>query len=67
MDEDCDERIIWCVQCHVETIVKWLGLDADGYRIKVRRMGGREYGCAEMLEQHAEQQRKAGLLAQQVQ
>ena len=46
-DEDVDERIIGSVQCHVETIVYRLGLDADGYTIKVRRMGSREYGCAE--------------------
>ena len=39
MDEDVDRGIINSVQCHVESIVDRLGLDADDYTIEVRRMG----------------------------
>ena len=44
---DVDTSIISSVQCHVEKIVERLHLYADGFPIEVRRMGSREYGCAE--------------------
>ena len=50
MGDDVDKGIIEVVQYHVEKIVDRLRLDTaalNSFTIVVRRMGSREYGCAE--------------------